>query len=146
MLAAIMELAIETAMRLGELLALEWPNVDLAARVALLPDTKTGEARRVPLSSRAVAILAALPRHISRRRVFWAWTRPDSFENCWRRAVRTAGMQNLRFHDLRHEATSRFFERGLSLPEVAAITGHKTWQMLRRYTHLNVPALAQKLG
>jgi integrase len=146
LLAAIVELAIHTGMRLGELLALDWRNIDFGGRVAWLPETKTGEGRRVPLSSRAVTILSQLPRHISDPRVFWLWKRADSFEHCWRRAVLKAGILDLRFHDLRHEATSRFFERGLALPEVAAITGHKTWQMLRRYTHLNPADLARKLG
>jgi integrase len=146
MLEPLVSLALETGMRLGELLSLRWENVDMRSRVALLPDTKNGEPRRVPLSSVAVAILSALPRHITDPRAFWLWRRSDSLENCWRRAVARAGIRNLHFHDLRHEATSRFFERGLALPEVAAITGHKTWQMLRRYTHLNPADLAKKLG
>jgi integrase len=146
LLAAIVEFAIHTGMRLGELLSLDRRNIELGGRVAWLPETKTGEGRRVPLSSRAVAILNELPRHICDPRVFWHWKRADSFEHCWRRAVLKAGIVDLRFHDLRHEATSRFFERGLALPEVAAITGHKTWQMLRRYTHLNPADLARKLG
>jgi integrase len=146
MLAPAVQFALETGMRLGEILGLQWTNVDLRNRTALLPDTKNGESRRVPLSSRATAILAALPRHISENRAFWLWRRPDSFEHSWRRAATKAGLSDLRFHDLRHEATSRFFERGLTLPEVAAITGHKTWQMLRRYTHLDATHLARRLG
>lgn len=146
MLACIVVVAIETGMRLGELLALDWRHIDRATRVATLPDTKNGEARRVPLSPKALSALDALPRHIGTSRVFWKWTRSDSVENAWRRVVAKAGIQDLHFHDLRHEATSRLFERGLALPEVAAITGHKTWQMLRRYTHLDPAALVAKLG
>jgi integrase len=55
-------------------------------------------------------------------------------------------IEGLRFHDLRHEGVSRFFERGLAIAEVAAISGHKTWTMLRRYSHLSAEALAAKLG
>ena len=56
------------------------------------------------------------------------------------------GIEGLRFHDLRHEATSRFFEKGLNIMEVASITGHKDLRMLRRYTHLKAEDLAKKLG
>jgi integrase len=55
-------------------------------------------------------------------------------------------IDDLRFHDLRHEATSRLFERGLTIMEVASITGHKTLQMLKRYTHPRADDLAKKLG
>ena len=62
------------------------------------------------------------------------------------RAVRRAGIENLTFHDLRHEATTRLFEKGLNIMEVASITGHKDLRMLRRYTHLRAENLAQRLG
>ena len=62
----------------------------------------------------------------------------------WERLRRRAGL-GLRFHDLRHEAVSRFFEKGLSLPEVAAISGHKDPRMLMRYTHPKAEAIAVKL-
>ncbi len=62
------------------------------------------------------------------------------------RAVRRAGIEDLRFHDLRHEATTRLFEQGLNIMEVASITGHKDLRMLRRYTHLKAEDLAKKLG
>jgi integrase len=62
------------------------------------------------------------------------------------RAIRWAGIEDLRFHDLRHEATTRLFEKGLNIMEVASITGHKDLRMLRRYTHLKAEDLAQKLG
>ena len=138
--------AIETGMRMGEMLSLEWRYVDMAQRVATLPDTKTGDARQVPLSTAAIAELSALPRHIKNGRVFWTWSRADSLENAWRRAVKAAGIEDLRFHDLRHEAVSRLFELGLNPMEVAAISGHKTLQMLKRYTHLRAAELALKIG
>lgn len=62
------------------------------------------------------------------------------------RAVKRAGVENFRFHDLRHEATSRLFEKGLSQMEVSTITGHKDPRMLARYTHLQVSDVARKLG
>ena len=61
-------------------------------------------------------------------------------------ACRRAGIKDLRFHDLRHEATTRFFEKGFNPMEVATITGHKTLQMLKRYTHLRAEDLAKRMG
>ena len=136
-------LAIETAMRRGELLSLRWEHVDLARRTAHLPDTKNGEPRTVPLSSRAVAVLTSLARSIDGR-VFPLST--ESAKKVWQRARQRAALTDLRFHDLRHEATSRLFERGLDIMEVASITGHKDLRMLRRYTHLRAEDLARKLG
>lgn len=146
MLLPAVQFAIETGVRMGELLSLEWRHVDTHLRVATLPDTKNGESRQVPLSSAAVTAITSLPRHIKDGRVFWAWSRSDSLENAWRRAVKAAGLKDLRFHDLRHEAVSRLFERGLNPMEVSAISGHKTLQMLKRYTHLKAEELAKKLA
>ena len=62
----------------------------------------------------------------------------------WRRACKRAGIEDPHFHDLRHEATSRFFEKGLNVMEVAATTGHKDVRMLQRYTHLRAENLTKK--
>lgn len=151
----LVRLALETAARLGELLALEWRDVDAGRRVALLRGvggrgTKNGDdVRAVPLSSAALAVLEelrALPQGIDGRVFYW-WAGSDSFNKPWVRLCKKAEIEDLRFHDLRHEATSRLFERGIfEGVEVAAITGHKTLQMLKRYTHLRAADLAQKLG
>ena len=137
-------LAIETGMRRGELLGLLWDNVDLERRTAFLPVTKNGDSRGVPLSSRAVEVLRALPSSTNGR-VFGELTR-EALKQSFNRAARRAGITGLRVHDLRHEATSRFFEKGLNVMEVASVTGHKTLQMLKRYTHLSVTDLATRLG
>ncbi len=135
--------AIETAMRRGEIAAMRWEHVDQRARVLLIPETKTGTPRRVPLSTRALAVLDALPRRIDGE--VWAM-RPDSISQAFERVCAEAKIESLAFHDLRHEATSRLFERGLNPMQVAAITGHKTLQMLKRYTHLRAEDLAALLG
>jgi site-specific recombinase XerD len=77
--------------------------------------------------------------------VFGELTR-EALKQSFKRAVRRAGIAGLRLHDLRHEATSRFFEKGLNVMEVASVTGHKTLQMLKRYTHLSATDLATRLG
>ena len=70
---------------------------------------------------------------------------PVALRGLWRRAFGRASIEDLRFHDLRHEATSRFFEMGLNVMEVASITGHKDLRMLQRYTHLRAEDLARRL-
>ena len=73
-------------------------------------------------------------------------TTANAIRCIWKRTLKALGIENLRWHDLRHEAASRFFEKGLHPLEVASITGHKSLTMLRRYTHLQPEALAAKLG
>lgn len=136
-------LAMETAMRAAELLGLRWEHIALKGGVAVLPDTKNGTARRVPLSSRAVAALESLPRNINGR-VFPATYRVMAAN--FTVACKCGDLEGLRFHDLRHEATSRLFEKGFNPMEVSAITGHKTLQMLKRYTHLRAEDQAKRMG
>ena len=143
-LRTVVELAVETAMRQGELVGLLWKHIDLGRRTVYLPLTKNGEARSVALSNRARELLEGVPRSLDGK-VFPGLT-TEAVKRAFMRACDRAGLQDFRFHDLRHEATSRLFEKGLNPIEVASITGHKTLQMLRRYTHLNAADLAQKLG
>jgi integrase len=139
----IVEFAIEAGMRRGEILSLTWNNVDLQRRVVRLLDTKNGEGRSVPLTLKATALISALPRSIDGR-VFA--TTEEALKQAFERAVERARIDDLHFHDLRHEAISRLFERGLNVMEVALISGHKTLQMLKRYTHLEAEKLLVKLG
>ena len=135
--------AIETAMRRSEIAAMRWEHLNRKARVLLIPETKNGTPRRVPLSTAALAVLDGLPPRIDGR--VWGM-RPDSISQAFERVCKAAGIKGLTFHDLRHEATSRLFEKGLGLMEVASITGHKTVQMLKRYTHLRAEDLVGRLG
>lgn len=143
-LGAVVVLALETAMRLGEIISLEWGDIDLMRRTATLSVTKNGEARKVPLSRNAMEVLYRL-KPSTQGRVFPRWRDSISFLHSWRRAVVRAELSDLRFHDLRHEAISRLFERGLNTMQVAAISGHKTLQMLKRYTHLRAEDLVDVL-
>ena len=138
------QLALETAMRQGELISLRWEHIDLNRCTAHLPDTKNGESRTVPLSTTAIRVLRALPRSLHGQAFPGVTT--EAIKRAYIRAVRRAGIENLRFHDLRHEATTRLFEKGLNIMEVASITGHKDLRMLQRYTHLKAEDLALKLG
>jgi integrase len=135
--------AIETAMRRGEIAAMRWEHLDRRARVLLIPITKTGTPREVPLSRAAAAVLDGLPRRLDGQ--VWGM-RPDSISQAFERVCKAAGIEGLTFHDLRHEATSRLFEKGsMGDMQVAAITGHKTHQMLKRYTHLRAKDLVPLL-
>lgn len=138
----IFQLAVETAMRRGEIINLCWKHINLEKRTAFLPETKNGSSRTVPLSLRAIQLFAGLER--TDEKVFPI--NGDSVGKAFRRVTDRAGIEDLRFHDLRHEATSRLFEKGLQLMEVSAITGHKDLAMLKRYTHLDAEKLALKLS
>lgn len=128
-------LALETAMRRGELLSMRWDNVNLTAQTALLPMTKNGTARIVPLSKEAIAVLRALLGGIT------GPTFPLSYM-VFVKACNRAGIVDLHFHDLR----SRLAEKLPNVIELASVTGHQTIQMLKRYYHPKAELLAQKLG
>ncbi len=134
--------AIETGMRLGELLRLKWEDVDQAKSLAVLHQTKNGWPRTIPLSRRAVAILNELPSKDAEK-VFP--TTSSAVKQSWKRLVRRAELKDLHFHDLRHEAISRLFEKGLNVPQVALISGHRDIRQLQRYTHLRAEDLVAKL-
>ena len=136
-------LALETAMRRGEILSLRWENVDYSKRTAFLPLTKNGESRTVPLSTRAIDTLQALPRSIDGRVL------PINFaalETNFKRARDRANLENLRIHDLRHTAITRLAERLPNLIELSAVSGHKNLTMLKRYYHPNPELLALKIS
>ncbi|CAJ8110187.1 site-specific integrase [Burkholderia pseudomallei] len=154
-------LAVATGMRRGELASLRWEHINLDRRTAHLPLTKTDTPRTVPLSSVATAVLQArkdagytVPFAVTANALTRAFCRAVQrarglYESTCRVLKRPADPQwliGIRLHDLRHEATSRFFELGLQTVEVASITGHKTLAMLKRYTHLKAEDLAKKLG
>ncbi|MBT8446499.1 MAG: site-specific integrase [Gammaproteobacteria bacterium] len=155
MLGWIVRLALHTGMRTGEIRSLRRGQVNLDRRVVTLTDTKNGSARTVPLSHAAAAVLrtalANPVRPIDTDLVFFGepgWDkvrRPYEFRPQWHRTVVALGIKDLRFHDLRHEAVSRLVEAGLGDQEVAAISGHKSMQMLRRYTHLRAEDLVHRL-
>lgn len=130
-LGACIRLAIETGMRAGELLNLNWHQVNLSQGIIRLELTKNGSARSVPLSSQAVTILQQLPRHISGR-VIPNFHDTAGLDRAFKRLCKAAKINNLRFHDLRHEAASRLAPH-MPAPTLAKIMGWKTLQMAMRY-------------
>lgn len=140
---AIIQLALHTAMRQGELLSMRWENVSWTKRTVLLPMTKNGEAREVPLSRAAYDILKTYLTPKAEGRVF-TYT-ANGLKSSYRFFVQSLGIKDFHFHDLRHCAISSLLERGLNTIEVASISGHKSMAMLKRYSHLFAYKLVDKL-
>lgn len=141
-IASLIRFALETGLRQSELLRIEHVDVDLVKRILRIPHTKNGHSRTIPLSKAAAQILEAR-RGINESHLFPITL--SSLRQAWKRLLKRSGITGLHFHDLRHEAITRFFEKGLSIPEVALISGHKDPRMLFRYTHLKAQDLVNKL-
>lgn len=167
-LADVILLALETGMRRGEIARMRWDHLDLKKKVLLIPDTKTLTPRRIGLSDEVVHMLKRLPRRLDGK----VWGYDDNglgitrvFQEALKRARKSyvkefeerhqeeknaepdsAFLVNLTFHDLRHEATSRLFELGAKTELVKATTGHKTYTMLARYTHLRPEEMAIEIN
>jgi integrase/recombinase XerD len=132
-------LAAHTGMRVGELLSLEWSQVNLRRREITLVKTKTNAPRVIPLSDAAVTVFVTIPRHPVSRFVF---AKPDTGERYgsivigFRGACRRAGIENFRFHDLRHSFATWAVQSGMDLYRLSRILGHATLEMTTRYAHL----------
>jgi len=155
MLRLIVRIALETGMRASEIVTLRRMQVDLKRRIVRLLETKNTSPRTVPLSASATALFREALNHpvrpIDTDLIFFGEPgrdgkrRPYQFNPAWMAVKRAAGLKDVHFHDLRHEAVSRFVEAGFSDQEVSAISGHKSMQMLKRYTHLRAEDLVVKI-
>ncbi|MBC8791562.1 MAG: site-specific integrase, partial [Tagaea sp. CACIAM 22H2] len=145
LLRAAIELAVETGMRRGELLRAKWTDFSADNALLTIRQTKTDTPRTIPLTRGARETIAAL-RALDIEGDYILPMTANALRLSWERLKRRAGVDDLRFHDLRHEAVSRFFEMGLSVPEVALISGHRDPRMLFRYTHLRPEEVAKKLA
>ena len=129
----IIDIAIETAMPRGEILGLSWDHIEFEKQRAVLPLTKNGRSKWVPLSPLALHHLTNAPRTADR-----VFPITDvAFRQAWERLRPRAGITDLTFYDLRHEAISLNFEPGMTTPEVMAISGHRTASQLFRYVQLS---------
>jgi integrase len=140
----LVEFAVATGMRRAEMLNARWRDVDFDDRTLLITTTKNGQPRTIPLSGRALAILQARRRGRAGDDLVFPTT-DHAVRMAWRRVMGRIRLPDFRFHDLRHEAISRFFEAGLSVPEVALLSGHRDPRMLFRYTHPRPEDVADKL-
>ena len=165
------DMALETAMRMREMFTLKKKRqIDLPGRTIFLDRTKNGSKRQIPISSVLFPLLgAALEGLLPEDHLFPWWSDPFSdktslskveaaefarsvaactnrLSNMWATRFAKAGCADLRFHDLRHEATARFYERTTMTDlEIASITGHKNLRMLQRYANLRASALVSKM-
>jgi integrase len=139
----IVELALATAMRRGELLSLRWENINLKARTAFLPTTKNGDSRTVPLSSSALHILEKLPRHLSG--AVFPMNAP-ALNAAFKRGLSRSDLKDIRFHDLRRTAVTKMAEKLPNVIELAAVSGHKSLMVLKQYYRPSASDLALKLG
>ena len=155
MLRWIVRIALETGMRSSEIVTLRKVQVDVKRRIVRLLETKNTSPRTVPLSTTAAALFQEAIQHPVRPKdtdlIFFGEPghdgkrRPYQFNPVWLNIKREQGLADVRFHDLRHEAVSRFVEAGFSDQEVSAISGHRSMQMLKRYTHLRAEDLVSRL-
>ena len=134
---AVMDFAIASARREAEICRLEWRDNDKATRTGMVRDAKhptgkDGNHRRFKYTPEAWALVSAQPRTSE---YIFPYD-PKSVGGAFTRACHLLGIHDLRFHDLRHEATSRLFERGYQIHEVAQFTLHESWNELKRYTNL----------
>lgn len=145
----IIRFAIATAMRQDEISRARWEDYDPRTKMLLIrdrkdPRRKSGNDQRIPLlavSGYDPCALIEDQRRVTgnRGRIFPYNGR--SIGTAFRRTCRSLGIEDLHFHDLRHEATSRLFEAGFTIEQVSLVTGHRDWKMLRRYTHIRPEAL-----
>ena len=129
-------------MRKSEILNMRWEDVSLEKRTLHIPQSKNGHSRTIPLSSGVIVLLKRLK--AKGRGVVFPIS-ANAFRLSWDRVLVRAQIKGLHFHDLRHEAISRLFEKGLSIPEVALISSHRDYRMLARYTHLRAEDIVEKL-
>lgn len=135
----IVGLLLLTGARVRELLDARWENVDVDRQSWLIPTSKTGKPRHVPLSKDAIAVIEAMPRF---KGCPWLVPNPDtlkpfvSIKHSFKRAIKAAKLPGLRIHDLRHSAASFMVNSGVDLFAVGKVLGHASYQSTQRYSHL----------
>lgn len=134
--------AVHTAMRLGEITSITWSDIDHENKTVVIrdrkhPNQKEGNDQEVPLLGEAYEIAARQPK--TDERVFPV--KAGTISSIFPRACQALGIEDLRFHDLRHEGVSRLFERGFKIEQVSMVSGHRDWKMLKRYTQLKAADL-----
>jgi integrase len=143
----LVEFALETAMRRGEMIDLFWRDVDWDKKTVFISLSKNGDSRTIPLSPAAETVLVRImnrQRSINAESKIFPLTK-SALRMAWVRAIKKLEIQDFKFHDLRHESISRFVELGLNLAEVALISGHRDIRMLFRYTHLKPYNVGEKI-
>ncbi len=141
LIVSIIEFACETGMRRSEMLSMQWRHVDVRARMLLIPETKNGTPRRIPLTRKAQEVLEG----IDPTGDYIFPVTATNLKQTWNRILEKLQIQDLRFHDLRHHCITGLFDKGLHIGEVSAISGHKTWSQLKTYTNPKTASILAKL-
>jgi integrase len=140
-LAAIIRLLLLLGMRVSELLSMRWDNVDTERWAILIPTSKTGRSKRLPLPQAAVDVITALPKPNGPVYLFPNTRDPKkhltTIKYGWQAAREAAGFENLRIHDLRHSAASAWINNGVGLATVGKLLGHANLASSSRYSHLS---------
>lgn len=137
----LVRLALATSLRRSELLAIRWDDIDWVQRTLLIRHSKNGQSRILPLTNAAIELLQGVKK--AGDHVFPISA--NAVRLAWEKLRKRAGINDLHFHDLRHEAVSKFFEAGLTVPEVALMSGHRDIRMLLRYSHAMRQRVLEKL-
>jgi len=150
MLGRMIVVAVESAMRLGEICNIKKRDINFHNQTLHIPQTKTDKPRTIPLSKRALNALTEQLRASGNvvpltDQPLFVMHRSKVFRE-FHKSLKGAGITGLRFHDLRHTATTRLFEKGLGIMEVSSITGHSDFKMVKRYTHIKPETLVARLG
>ena len=132
----VIQTALLTGMRRGEILGLTWDRIHFDQRMIYVERTKSGEPRWIPMGDDLVELLRSLPRHVAHNRVFTYQGRPvDTLKHSWETLRKLAGLPGVRFHDLRHTWASRMVAAGVDLYELMEMGGWRSISMVRRYAH-----------
>lgn len=133
-------MAITTGARLGELLRLRWKDIQFPERRGYVPHTKNGEPRVLPLVPNVTKILQKLTRPLDGDVLIFCSAsdpkNPFEFRKHWNKAIQSSGIENFRFHDLRHTCASYLAQNGATLIQIADVLGHKQLEVTKRYSHL----------
>jgi len=123
------------------LIALQWSDVDFQRKLITIKETKSGEARRLPMNEVVIEVLKGLPRMLHNPFVFYGREQSQPLKNGikhsdWEKYVEAAGIEDLHWHDLRHTFASRLVMKGVDLYTVSKLMGHHSLEMTERYSHL----------
>jgi len=135
--------AIDTGMRKGEILGLLWCDIDLKEKIITVRQSKNNEPRLIPMTERLHRTLIALGPEIGTQYVFCHGNGKPYLDirDGFRSALRRAGIENFRFHDLRHTCATRMLMKGVDVRIIQAMLGQKTISMTIRYTHVPIETL-----
>ena len=130
--------ALQTAMRKGEIFPLKWMQINFDYEFIDIIESKSGKERKIPISKKLMEIFKRLPKTSE-----YVFVNPETgkpytdIKHSWSTVMKAAGIENFRFHDLRHTAITRMVEKGIPLPVVKEIAGHSKIETTMRYTHTN---------